>query len=59
MERVETTREQTKPAQGTDGRRPRRRIAKEVLQRGQRLRNRVGVIIGVSLGVVALLTVLE
>jgi hypothetical protein len=59
MERVETTREQTVQAQGSDGRRPRRRIAKEVLQRGQRLRNRVGVIIGVSLGVVALLTVLE
>ena len=59
MERVETTREQTVQAQGTGGLRPRRRIAKEVLQRGQRLRNRVGVLLGLSLGVVALLSVLE
>jgi len=59
MERVETNQEQAVQTQGADGRRPRRRIAKEVLQRGQRLRNRVGVLIGVSLSVVALLSVLE
>ena len=39
--------------------RPRRRIAKQLVERGQRLRSRAGVLIGVSLGVVALLTILE
>ena len=60
MEKVETSRKQAAGQQGTeDGRRARRTIAKEVLERGQRLRNRVGVAIGVSMSVVALLTVLE
>lgn len=40
-------------------RRPRRDIAKQMVERGQRLRNRAGVLIGLSLGLVALLTVLE
>jgi len=39
--------------------RPRRRVAKQVLERGQRLRQRAGLIIGLSLGLVALLTVLD
>jgi hypothetical protein len=39
--------------------RPRRDVAKRVLERGQRLRNRTGVLIGLSLGIVALLTMLE
>lgn len=39
--------------------RPRRTIAKRVVERGQRLRNRAGVLIGVSLGLVALLSALE
>ncbi|QNA99741.1 hypothetical protein G4G31_14440 [Massilia sp. Se16.2.3] len=39
--------------------RPRRRVAKQVLERGERLRQRAGVIIGLSLGLVALLTILE
>ena len=54
------TRKQSAEQEAADGaRRPRRRIAKDLLERGQRLRNRVGVIIGVSLGMVALLTALE
>jgi hypothetical protein len=44
---------------GTNGGRPRRNIAKQVVERGQRLRNRAGVLIGMSLGLVALLSVLE
>lgn len=40
-------------------RRPRRHIAKQLVERGQRLRNRAGVLIGLSLGLVALLTMLE
>ena len=39
--------------------RPRRRIAKQMVERGQRLRNRAGVLIGLSLGIVALLTMLD
>lgn len=39
--------------------RPRRRVAKQMLERGERLRQRAGVIIGLSLGLVALLTALE
>ena len=42
-----------------NGLRPRRRIAKQVVERGQRLRNRAGVIIGLSLGLLALVSVLE
>jgi hypothetical protein len=41
------------------GRRPRRRIAQQLVERGQRLRSRAGVLIGLSLGLVALLTMLE
>lgn len=58
MNNVETTRKQTAQAQAqaSDGPlRLRRRVAKDVLQRGRRLRNRAGVLIGVSMGVVALL----
>jgi hypothetical protein len=40
-------------------RRPRRRIAKQLVERGQRLRSRAGVLIGLSLGLVALMTMLE
>jgi len=42
-----------------NGLRPRRRVAKQVVERGQRLRNRAGVIIGLSLGLLALVSVLE
>ena len=45
---------------GVDGaRRPRRHIAKQMVERGQRLRSRAGVLLGLSLGLVALLTILE
>jgi hypothetical protein len=40
-------------------RRPRRRIAKQLVERGRRLRSRAGVLIGLSLGLVALLTILD
>lgn len=40
-------------------RRPRRRIARQLVERGERLRNRAGVVIGLSLGVLALVSVLE
>jgi len=43
----------------SNARRPRRRIARQLVERGERLRNRAGVIIGVSLGVLALVSVLE
>lgn len=60
MDSVEMTRKQTAQAQTNDGaRRPRRRIARDIVERGQRLRNRAGVLIGVSMGVVALLTAME
>lgn len=45
--------------QADAGRRPRRRIAQQLVERGQRLRSRAGVLIGLSLGLVALLTILE
>jgi hypothetical protein len=45
--------------QSDTARRPRRDIAKQLVERGQRLRNRAGVLIGLSLGLVALLTILE
>lgn len=55
MNNIETPRNQAAPVQANDSPlRPRRRVAKDVLQRGQRLRNRAGVLIGVSMGVVAL-----
>lgn len=51
---------QTQQASVIEGaRRPRRDIAKQLVERGQRLRSRAGVLIGLSLGLVALLTVLE
>ncbi|MFC5458796.1 hypothetical protein [Massilia niabensis] len=60
MDSVETTRKQTVQPQTNDGaRQPRRRIAKDVLERGRRLRNRAGVLIGVSMGLVALLVAME
>ncbi|MDB5747941.1 MAG: hypothetical protein JWP72_2789 [Massilia sp.] len=60
MDSVKTSRKQAAQPQANDGaRRPRRRIAKDMLERGRRLRNRAGVLIGVSMGVVALLTVME
>lgn len=43
----------------TNARRPRRRIARQLVERGERLRNRAGVIIGVALGLLALVSVLE
>ncbi len=43
----------------TTSRRPRRRIARQLVERGQRLRNRAGVLIGVSLGLLALVSALE
>lgn len=49
--------QQVKPE--TNARRPRRRIARQLVERGERLRNRAGVIIGVSLGLLALVSVLE
>ena len=39
--------------------RPRRRIAKQMLERGERLRHRASVFIGLSLGFVALLSVID
>jgi hypothetical protein len=47
--------------QATDSgaRRPRRRIAKQLVERGERLRNRAGLVIGLALGLAALLTILE
>ena len=51
---------ETHQASAADGaRRPRRDIAKRLVARGQRLRSRAGVLLGLSLGLVALLTVLE
>ncbi|MFC5510177.1 hypothetical protein ACFPOU_03420 [Massilia jejuensis] len=43
----------------SNGGRPRRHLAKQAVERGQRMRSRAGVLIGMSLGLVALLTVLE
>lgn len=58
MNNVETIRKQ--PGRANDGAlRLRRRVAKNVLERGRRLRNRAGVLIGVSMGVVALLVAME
>jgi len=55
MNTKETSQEQGRDDEG----RPRRDVAKRMLERGQRLRNRAGVLIGLSLGIVALLTMLE
>ena len=60
MDSVETKRQQAPEQPSAEGaRRPRRRIAKQLLERGRRLRNRVGVLIGVSMGLIALLTVMD
>jgi len=51
---------ETQQESALDGaRRPRRRIAKQLVERGQRLRSRAGVLIGLSLGIVALLSMLD
>ena len=53
-------RKQTSAQPGTkDARRPRRRLAKELVERGRRLRSRAGLLIGISMGVVALLTAMD
>ena len=60
MDTVEMNTNDTQHPSGADVvHRPRRRIAKQMVERGQRLRNRAGVLIGLSLGLVALLTMLE
>jgi hypothetical protein len=60
MDIVEMDTKETQHESGRDDAgRPRRDVAKRVLERGQRLRNRAGVLIGLSLGIVALLTMLE
>jgi len=51
--------QQEKAPSERSGLRPRRRIAKQMVERGQRLRSRAGVIIGLSLGLLALVSVLE
>ncbi len=56
---TEPNMQQEKATSERGGFRPRRRIAKQVVERGQRLRNRAGVIIGVALGLLALVSVLE
>ena len=53
------TQHESKPDVGTNGVRPSRNIAKQVVERGQRLRSRAGVLIAMSLGLVALLSILE
>lgn len=56
---TEPNMQQEKATSERSGLRPRRRIAKQVVERGQRLRSRAGVIIGLSLGLLALVSVLE
>jgi hypothetical protein len=57
---IEMNTNESQQEQGFDSaRRPRRHIAKLLVERGQRLRNRAGLLIGLSLGLVALLTILE
>jgi hypothetical protein len=57
---IEMNSNESQQQPGLDGvRRPRRDIAKQLVERGQRLRSRAGVLIGLSLGLVALLTMLE
>jgi hypothetical protein len=51
--------QQTKLNTDTTSRRPRRRMARQLVERGQRLRNRAGVLVGVSLGLLALVSALE
>jgi hypothetical protein len=60
MDIVEMNTKETQHESGLDeAGRPRRDVAKRMLERGQRLRNRAGMLIGLSLGIVALLTMLE
>jgi hypothetical protein len=60
MDTVETSTNEAQHHSGADAvRRPRRRIAKQLVERGQRLRSRAGVLIGLSLGLAALVTMLE
>ena len=60
MDTVEMNTNESQDNVGTEtGRRPRRHIAKQMVERGQRLRSRAGLLIGLSLGLVALLTMLE
>lgn len=63
MDIVEMNTEQKSQQQNfnpeSNARRPRRRIARQLVERGERLRNRAGVIIGLSLGMLALVSVLE
>jgi hypothetical protein len=60
MDTVEMNTNESQLDNGADSaRRPRRRIAQQLVERGQRLRSRTGVLIGLSLGLVALLTILE
>jgi hypothetical protein len=60
MDTVEMNTNEAQQHSGADAvRRPRRRIAKQLVERGQRLRSRAGVLIGLSLGLVALMTMLE
>lgn len=60
MDILEMSTKETQHESGVDeAGRPRRNVAKRVLERGQRLRKRAGVLIGLSLGIVALLTILE
>lgn len=56
---TEPNMQQEKATPERNGLRPRRRIAKQMVERGQRLRSRAGVIIGVALGLLALVSVLE
>ena len=56
---TEPTMQQEKAPSERNGLQPRRRIAKQMVERGQRLRSRAGVIIGLSLGLLALVSVLE
>lgn len=57
--KTEQKSQQHNPGPETNPRRPRRRIARQLVERGERLRNRAGVIIGVALGLLALVSVLE
>lgn len=57
--KTEQKSQQQDTSPGSNPRRPRRRIARQMVERGERLRNRAGVIIGVALGLLALVSVLE
>jgi hypothetical protein len=59
MDKKMNMHQDSKQDMGSNGGRLRRNIAKRLVERGQRLRSRAGVLIGMSLGLVALLSVLE